>query len=186
MRKCATPLLRKRRIQLDRASVPPRSPAEISDRFPISAISISRKKFRIFFGGLPPALPSRFAVRRGKARGRRIPPKPRRTARCFTNRLRDGRGGSGKRRFSRKNPDIFQGAAREFHGPTLAARENRRELRLSGSGKPFHRNAHRNAHKNQADKSPQNPANRRPVAYPTLPASLFSTLFIYPISRRRN
>lgn len=84
MRKCATPLLRKRRIQLDRASVPPRSPAEISDRFPISAISISRKKFRIFFGGLPPALPSRFAVRRGKARGRRIPPKPRRTARRFT------------------------------------------------------------------------------------------------------
>lgn len=32
----------------------------------------------------------------------------------------------------------------------------------------------------------KNPANRRPVAYPTLPASLFSTLFIYPISRRRN
>ena len=123
MRKCAIPLLRKRRIQLDRASVPPRSPAEISDRFPISAISISRKKFRICFGGLPPAPPSRFAVRRYKARGRRIPPKPRRTARRFTNRLRDGRGGSGKRRFARKNPDIFQGAAREFHGPTLAARE---------------------------------------------------------------
>lgn len=182
MRKCAIPLLRKRRIQLDRASVPPRSPAEISDRFPISAISISRKKFRIFFGGLPPAPPSRFAVRRYKARGRRIPPKPRRTARRFTNRLRDGRGGSGKRRFARNNPDIFQGAAREFHGPTLAARENRRELRLSGGGKPFHRNAR----KNQAAKSPQNPANRRPVAYPTLPASLFSTLFIYPISRRRN
>lgn len=153
MRKCATPLLRKRRIQLDRASVPPRSPAEISDRFPISAISISRKKFRIFFGGLPPAPPKPICSppRQGARTADSAKTAPDRAA--FYNRPRDGRGGSGKRRFARNNPDIFQGAAREFHGPTLAARENRRELRLSGGEKPFHKNAR----KNQAAKSPQKP-----------------------------
>lgn len=123
MRKCATPLLRKRRIQLDRASVPPRSPAEISDRFPISAISISRKKFRIFFGGLPPAPPSRFAVRRYKARRRRIPPKPRRTARRFTIDPATGAAVPGNADSPAKILTFFKGAAREFHGPTLAARE---------------------------------------------------------------
>lgn len=161
---------------------PPAQPAEISDRFPISAISISRKKFRIFFGGLPPAPPSRFAVRRYKARRRRIPPKPAPNRAAFYNRPRDGRGGSGKRRFARKNPDIFQGRRPRISRANACGARNRRELRLSGGGKPFHRNAR----KNQAAKSPPNPANRRPVAYPTLPASLFSTLFIYPISRRRN
>lgn len=182
MRKCATPLLRKRRIQLDRASVPPRSPAEISDRFPISAISISRKKFRIFFGGLPPAPPKPICSppRQGARTADSAKTAPNRAA--FYNRLRDGRGGSGKRRFARNNPDIFQGAAREFHGPTLAARET-----AGNSGFPAAGNrSTKTPAKTRRPKVPKNPANRRPVAYPTLPASLFSTLFIYPISRRRN
>lgn len=131
MRKCAIPLLRKRRIQLDRASVPPRSPAEISDRFPISAISISRKKFRIFFGGLPPAPPSRFAVRRGKARGRRIPPKPRRTARRFTIDPATGAAVPGNADSPAKILTFFKAPPESFTGQRL-----RREKTAGSSGFP--------------------------------------------------